>query len=148
MTTIQHISEVTGLKTVLTFDQLQAKYESLEPKLPDNPNKATFSWNSMAVQQFVGIAAENNDRERDMQLLDERQNMIKTVARQNGFTPHDLHNTMGVLDSKTHHIPHVETEENDDDEMGDDDDGYWEPEDSGGHPPNVPPDKRLLPRTS
>jgi hypothetical protein len=130
MTTEKHISEVTGLKPVLTFEQLQAKYESLEPKLPDNPNKATLTWNSMAVQQFVGIAAENNDRERDQQLLNERQNMIKTIASQNGFTPQDVHNAMHVLDPYTHHIPHFDIG----DDMDDDD------EDNGGHPPYVPPD--------
>jgi hypothetical protein len=118
MTTLKRVSELTGLKPVLTFDQLQAKCESLEPKLPDNPSKATLVWNSMAVQQFVGLATENNDRERDMQLLDDRQNMIRQIAVQNSFAPHDVHNAMHVLDPWTHEVPHYDIGDDDDVDMG------------------------------
>ena len=127
MTTEKHISDITGLRPVLNFDQLQAKYESLEPKIPDNPNKSTLVLNSMAVQQFMGMSAENNDREQDRRMLDGRQHMIRTIANQNGFAPQDVHNAMRVLDPHTPDVPHYEIGSDSDEDMDD-------------HPPYVPRD--------
>ena len=122
--TAKDISHTTGLKPVLTFDQLVAKYESLEPKLPDNPSKASLTLNSMAVQQFLGIAMDNNDRERDLKLLKDRQDMIKEVAAYHGFTPHDVQNAMGVLDPDLDDVPMAQHFRMDTDDEDDDDSNH------------------------
>jgi hypothetical protein len=127
--TAKEISHTTGLKPVLTFDQLVAKYESLEPKVPDNPNKASLTLNSMAVQQFIGIAMDNHDRERDLKLLKDRQDMIKEVAAYHGFTPHDVQNAMGVLDPDLEDVPMGGEHYH----IGSGDEGY--DSDDSNHPP-------------